>query len=419
MKRYNKSIDLRILFLRLASKWLIILILALAFAFIFGGYNYYKNQKNYKEQIATYKVVKNSYDTDLETFKNKVEQCETNVSELNLEKNKLLNQINYLSKARGQLVFSIKNPKISNEDEFSLFFSIVNNTINNYTIADKLSLVSSDNDIFSISISNTINYNNYILLTASIVAVDDETLNELVSSISDLVFDTFSTYEVKLSEKQIKLIDKEELINFRNDLNNLNFQIKDLNNELEELRNAPVSEPIEPNKKPLAKKSILLSIVVFLLTFCLMGLYSALNNFFTSYINDINFTSDYLSLQTLAILDSEHYKKNFLTKLFMRKPTYSNEDAYGIISVYVKEKQNLSILSFLDTEEEKKFKDNVDVDVLNCNSCLASLFDEIAKKNNFIILVDVEKSKTAQVVEVYNFIKNIGLDIYGAVIYTC
>lgn len=418
MKKYNKSIDLRIIFLRLASKWLTILIVALAFAVIVGGFNHYKTQKNYKEQIAIYKVVKNSYDNDLAIFNNKVNEYENKISELNNEKNKLLNRINYNSKARGQLVFSVKNPKINNEDELALFFTIINNTINNSTIAEKLSIISRDTDIFSINISNTMN-NNDVLLTASIVAVDDETLNELVSSIHDLVFDSFSAFEVNLFEKQIKLIDKEELIILKNDLNILNSKIKDLNKLLDELLSAPVLEPQEPNVKTLAQKSIIWAIISFVITFCLIALYSIIKSFVTSYINDINFTSDYLSLQTLAIIDSEHYKKNFLTKLFMRKSTYSNDDAYGIISVYVKEKQNLSILSFLDTIEENKFKDNVNVDVLNCNSCLSSLFDEIAKKNNFIILIDVEKSKTAQVVEVYNFIKNLGLDIFGTVIYTC
>ena len=247
----------------------------------------------------------------------------------------------------------------------------------------------------------------------------DETLNELVSSIHDLVFDSFSAFEVNLFEKQIKLIDKEELIILKNDLNIINSKIKDVSKILENLKKNSVVEPSEPIDKPLAKSSIIIGFLGFLLGLWLIGIYFILKIVLKPYINNINFTSDYLSLQTLAIIDSEHYKKNFLTKLFMRKSTYSNDDAYGIISVYVKEKQNLSILSFLDTTEENKFKDNVNVDVLNCNSCLSSLFDEIAKKNNFIILIDVEKSKTAQVVEVYNFIKNIGLDIFGTVIYTC
>lgn len=418
MKKYNKSIDLRIIFLRLASKWLTILIVALAFAVIVGGFNHYKTQKNYKEQIAIYKVVKNSYENDLAIFNNKVNEYENKISELSNEKNKLLNRINYNSKARGQLVFSVKNPKINNEDELALFFTIINNTINNSTIAEKLSIISIDTDIFSINISNTMN-NNDVLLTASIVAVDDETLNELVSSIHDLVFDSFSAFEVNLFEKQIKLIDKEELIILKNDLNIINSKIKDVSKILENLKKNSVVEPSEPIDKPLAKSSIIIGFLGFLLGLWLIGIYFILKIVLKPYINNINFTSDYLSLQTLAIIDSEHYKKNFLTKLFMRKSTYSNDDAYGIISVYVKEKQNLSILSFLDTTEENKFKDNVNVDVLNCNSCLSSLFDEIAKKNNFIILIDVEKSKTAQVVEVYNFIKNIGLDIFGTVIYTC
>lgn len=415
MKLYNKSIDLRKMFLNLANRWYVFLIIALTLVFLFVGFYYIKNSKINND--VTY-----SYVYKLNEYNDKVKVIKKTIFDHTIERKKLLNEYTFKSNAKAQLVFSIKNLILrENSTDVAFFLYHINNTINNNNIIDKLSLFSDEkNEIFKINISNKLNDNKDVLLTAYIQAVDDETLNQIINSISDLVLKDFSSFESKIINKKVILVNKEEIIDINDEIMNIDKTIEKLNQELINLENSYNLIITEKSQSfYLAKKSLILGVFVFLFLCFIILVLEVTKRVLSPFILDLNFISSNLLLPTLAILDSERYNKNFLTKLFMRKSIYSNNDAYGIISVYIKEKQNLSIISFLDLLEEKKFKDNVNVDVLNCNSCLSSLFDEIEKKNNFIFLVDMEKSKTDQVVEVYNFIKKIELDIYGTVIYTC
>ncbi len=412
------SIVFRKIFLYLATNVIWVLLIALAFALLFGGVYFIKSNQDAKEQLVVYNSINESYEANLKAYNEEINSLPGKIEELSIEKNKLLNEIGYKSKARESITYSITDSNLKKDDlSANLFFQSVNNTINNETIANKLSLVNRANDVFSISISNALSSDNTVLLTAYISAVDNETVDELSTSIDNLIAESFPTYDIAVKDTSVSILDQDDVKSLKEQEKELSDDLAELNEKLNQLIQNPVIKPVEPLVESFVKDAIIRGVLGFIFGCCCIGLYALLKNSFTPYVNDIAFASDCLSIQTLAIIDSEHYKKNFLTKLFMRKPPYSNKDAYGIVSVYLKE--NLSVLSFLDAAKEKEFKAAVGAEVVNCNGDLSSLFEAIAQKNNFVILLDTETSRTRQVVEVYNFIKNLNLDIYGAVVYTC
>ena len=420
MKKYESRKEVRKVFLCVADNLKVLLIIACVFAIIFGAIYLFKIKTNSKEDP----VVSNGVET-VSDLQNQINTVWNEKKALEIERNKLLNEANYASKARAVVSYSISKAGLKDIDDIKLFYDSVRNTVNNTNIAVKLSILNRDNDVYSIFCFDTIDINNNVILTFSLVTADNETLNYLEKAVDELIKKEFALYNVSLLEtkyhyydasKLAKLIDEKDII--ENKISAHIERVEEISQKKESAELA-LKKPVVKSKVEFSVKSLVLKMFSgFFLGIVLVIAWNFLKNASSHHVCDIALCSNCFGLQTLAVLDSERIKKNWLTKLFMRKATYSNKDAYGIVSVYLKEKENLSVLSFLDEDKEKEFKAATSAKVVNCNGDLSELFKVIAEKNNFVILIDTETTRTKQVIEVYNFVKNLDLEMYGAVVYT-
>lgn len=414
MNEFDRCISFRKLFLLFASKFIVFIIMALAISVVLNTSYCIKEIREKKEEAAIVGDIL-SKETDLTSIEDVLKNSKYNLEQLNLERNRILNTIEYNSVAKSVFTYSISNGNSSKDaKEIDLFYKVVSCALNNNNIARKLHIANKSNNLYSIDLSNAIDFDNSILLIVSISTKNNDILTEVENSIDELIRNEFASFNVTIKSAVRNELDLNQLESLKTEEQNLKIQISNEEKKCEFLKNSSS----DLDWAILLKGVILRTILGFIGSFLILGLLIFCKIIKTPYISDVDFAPKCLGLQNLAELDSGRIKKNWLTKLFMRKATYSNKDAYGIVRVYLKEKENLSVLSFLDSKKENEFKKETGANVVNCNGDLSELFKVIADKNNFVILIDTETTRTKQVVEVYNFVKNLGLEMYGAVVYT-
>lgn len=425
-----------------------IIIVAIIFGVIFGGYKFVKTSnedkiakalvENRSEALEIYsnKVSLQdiydvlTYETNLNNYDKKIDYLENSIY-LNLENNNENNGYSILLKSIGNnqdIINYIKSTIINDKliDDFSNKYNIENNS----KYYSKAYFV---NELISIYTPVATSENEEVNTITITITTDNKEKSEYLGN---LIIDSINANKQAIKnnvDADVSIMDAESIYQDNKDIENekdtLQKEISTLSSTIEksqeDFNNIQSRYYAYKNGLEVSKTAIVKSTIKFVLVGLIVGIFVACAYYGIIYmLNGKIHTADdlkYINIKVLGSISQNTDNNKFLKKIFDKKALDSKKSLNNINEKIkaLKGKNTVVLATTLKEDsikaiankiaKELKIKD-IYFDITNNSKILK------ANKNNIVLLEVLEQTKTSQLVNVSELVKDYKLNLLGSIL---